>query len=81
MSSFKFRYFGPCDLDIPREKWLNYFQIGETDQTPRSAASDLGLHSLLIILLGVSRLNWVRMASSEKPSASSRMGVHCYTSL
>ena len=35
-----------CDLDIPREKWLNYLQTVKTDQTPRTAASDLGLHCL-----------------------------------
>ena len=29
---------------------------GEPDQTPRSAASDLGLHCLPFTLLGVSRL-------------------------
>ena len=28
------------------------------DQTPRSAASDLGLHCLPIALLGVSSLQW-----------------------
>ena len=32
---------------------------GEPDQTPRSAASDLGLHCLPITLLWVSRLQWV----------------------
>ena len=30
---------------------------GDPDQTPRSAASDLGLHCLPMTLLGVSRLN------------------------
>ena len=30
----------------------------DPDQTPRSAASDLGLHCLSITLLGVSRLQW-----------------------
>ena len=33
---------------------------GDPDQMPRSAASDLGLHSLPITLLGVSRLPWVK---------------------
>ena len=33
----------------------------DPDQTPRSAASDLGLHSLAITMLGVSRLQWVKM--------------------
>ena len=32
----------------------------DPDQTPRSAASDLGLHCLPITLLGVSRLHWVK---------------------
>ena len=33
---------------------------GDPDQTPRSAASDLGPHCLPIILLRVSRLQWVK---------------------
>ena len=33
---------------------------GDTDQTPHSAASDLGLHYLPDTLLGVSRLQWVK---------------------
>ena len=33
----------------------------DSDQTPHSAASDLGLHCLPITLLGVSRLQWVIM--------------------
>ena len=33
---------------------------GDPDQTPRSAASDLGLYCLLITLLRVSRLQWVK---------------------
>ena len=32
---------------------------GYPDQTPRSAASDLGLHCLPNTLYGVSRLQWV----------------------
>ena len=31
----------------------------DPDQTPHSAASDLGLHCLPITRLGVSRLQWV----------------------
>ena len=31
---------------------------GDPDQTPHTAASDLGLHCLPIILLGASRLQW-----------------------
>ena len=33
---------------------------GGPDQTPRSAASDLGVHCLPSTLLRVSRLQWVR---------------------
>ena len=33
---------------------------GDPDQTPRYAASDLGLHCLRNNLLGVSRLQWVK---------------------
>ena len=35
---------------------------GDPDQTPHAVASDLGLHCLLITLLGVSRLKWVKIA-------------------
>ena len=33
----------------------------DPDQTPHSAASDLGLHCLPNTLLGVSRLQWVKV--------------------
>ena len=33
----------------------------DPDQTPHSAASDLGLHCLPITLLPVSRLHWIRV--------------------
>ena len=36
---------------------------GDHDQTPHSAASDLGLHCLPITLLGISRLQWVKPKS------------------
>ena len=36
---------------------------GDPDQTPRSVASDLGLHCLPIIILGVSSLQWVKQFS------------------
>ena len=39
---------------------------GDPDQTHRSAASDLGLHCLPIILIGVSRLQWEKMFSQRK---------------
>ena len=42
------------------EKMAKVFaNSGDPDQTPRSAASDLGLHCLPITLLRVSRLQWV----------------------
>ena len=34
---------------------------GDHDQTPRFAASDLGLHCLPFTLLRVSRLQWVKV--------------------
>ena len=37
----------------------------DPDQTPRSAASDLGLHCLSITLLGVSRLQWVNLRNKK----------------
>ena len=33
---------------------------GDPDQLPYSVASDLGLHSLPVTFLGVSRLQWVK---------------------
>ena len=35
---------------------------GDPDQTLHSAASDLGLHCLPVILLRVSRLQWVKQS-------------------
>ena len=32
----------------------------DPDQTPHSAASDLGLHCLPVTFMGVSRLKWVK---------------------
>ena len=37
-----------------------YANSGDPDQMPHSAASDLGLHCLPIILLRVSLLQWVK---------------------
>ena len=34
---------------------------GDPDQTPRSEASDLGLHCLLVTRLGVPSLQWVNV--------------------
>ena len=38
---------------------------GEPDQTPHSAASDLGLHCLPITRLRVSSLQWVNLRSEN----------------
>ena len=35
---------------------------GDPDQTPHSVASDVGLHCLPITCLGVSGLQWVKIA-------------------
>ena len=34
-SNFDFRYVALCELDIPREKWLNYLQTMETQSRRR----------------------------------------------
>ena len=46
----------PCFIEIPE---FNANSI-DPDQTPRSAASDLGLHCLPISLLWDARLKWVK---------------------
>ena len=56
-SNFDFTYIRLYDIDISREKWLNYLQTA----LQHSAASDLGLHCSPINLLGVSRLQWVKV--------------------
>ena len=48
------------EIYIFLEKMAKLFaNSGDPDQTPRPAASDLGLHCLPITLLRVSRLQWV----------------------
>ena len=43
-----------------------FANIGGPDQTPRSAASDLGLHCLQLPFIGVSRLlvQWVKVTTN-----------------
>ena len=48
-----------------RKKAKLFANSGDPDQTPHSAASDLGLHCLPITLLQVSRLQWVKAGSSR----------------
>ena len=40
------------------------------DQTPYSAASDLDLHCLPITLLGVSRLQWIKVSNYDNDQHS-----------
>ena len=42
-----------------------YANYADSDQTLHSAASDLAQHCLPVILLGVSRLQWVNLFSSK----------------
>ena len=46
---------------------------GDPDQTPRSVASDLGLHCLPITLLRVSRLNGLTLARYKTSLARTPM--------
>ena len=39
---------------------------GDTDQMPRSVASDLGLHCLSVTLLVISRLQWAKPVDVSK---------------
>ena len=57
--------------------WFRYSQrkmaklfakSGDPDQMLQNVASDLGLHCLLITLLGVSRLKWVKQQRSTPTS-------------
>ena len=48
-------YIRLYDIDIPEEKMVELLaHSGDPDQTPRSAASDLGLYYLPVTRLGVS---------------------------
>ena len=40
--------------------------IGDPDQTPHSAASDLDLHCLPVTLLRVSRLQWINLETPKR---------------
>ena len=80
-SNFNFGYVRICDLDIPREKWLNYLQTVETDQTLHSVASDPCLHCLQITLLRVSRLQWVKALVKDTRSICTFSYVYIFSSL
>ena len=53
---FSFRYVRICDLDISREKWLNYLQ---------TVAFDPGLHCLPNTLFWVSSTKWVNLSMRQ----------------
>ena len=60
-SIFDFRYVRLYDVEIPKEKMVELLaNSGDPDQTPRSAASDRGLHCLPVTLLGISSLRRVK---------------------
>ena len=48
---------------------------GNPDQTPRSAASDLGLHCLPSTLILVSRLQWVKRKSIFQHAKNSQIQI------
>ena len=58
-SNFNFRYVRLCDLVFLEKTAKLFANSGDTDQTPRIAASDLGLRCLPVTLLEASRLKWV----------------------
>ena len=58
---------------------------GDPDQTPHSAASDLGLYCLPITLLGVSRLQLIKLPLPQTMSSgplkfemTSRLHLHIF---
>ena len=54
-------------MKIFRKKIVELFaNSGDPDQTPRFAASDLGLHCLPVTHLGVSSLQWVSREVSKR---------------
>ena len=58
-TNFDFRYVRPCDLDIPREKWLNCLQTVETLIRGHILWPLIWVCTVCQFLLGVSRLYWV----------------------
>ena len=80
-SNFNFRNSGLC-LHIPKEKRAKLFANSrDPDQTPRSAASDLGLHCLPVTLLRVSRLQWVNSLDRFISTARTGAVVDCVVSI
>ena len=55
-------------IQIFLRKMVEPFAItGDPDQMPHSAVSEMSLHCLPITLLGVSRLQWVKMCKQTLP--------------
>ena len=50
----------------------------DPDQAPHSVTSDLGLHCLPITLLGVSRLQWVRVNKELYQNCGRFGNLHTY---
>ena len=71
-SNFDFRYVRLCDLDFLRKTVELFANSGDPDQTPHSAASDLGLHCLPNTLLGVSLLQWVNHEAQPSRGTKNR---------
>ena len=64
LSNFNLKYVRLCDLDIPRDKWLNCLQnSGDPDQMLHSAVSDLCLYCLPMPFLWDARHKWVNVVS------------------
>ena len=70
-SIFDFRYVRHYDIDIPKEKRLNYLQTVETT----GVLPHLGLHSLPVTHLGVSSLQWVKKGSFSIAEAHLFLGL------
>ena len=67
-------------LGIPKEKTVKLFANSEeSDQTPWSAASDLGLHCLVITLLRASQLQWVNSREVNPNPAEPRYTLSLQT--
>ena len=60
-SNFDFRYVRLCDT--PRKMAELFAKSGDPDQTPRSVASDLGLHCLRITVLEFPNYNRLTLSN------------------
>ena len=65
-----------------RKKAKLFANSGDPDQTPHSAASDLGLHCLPVTHFLVARLQWVNVLEYHNnpvlgQTVASDQGLHC----